>query len=197
MSFRIEILVEEPSMEAFLRNLLPRILPKGIVVDTNCFIIPHQGKQDLRLRIPRRIRAYRHYPERVYLIVIQDQDSNDCVLLKQGIVDDIRQADAHVPALVRIACRELENWYLGDLRSVEMVYPGSRASKLVMKSKFRSADRLNGSDEMKNLSPHFSKIACARAMAKVIDTESGRSHSFLKTVEGIRSFVGQIDFGEN
>ena len=34
----IEILTEEPSMEYFLRGILPRILPDDFMIDVNCFI---------------------------------------------------------------------------------------------------------------------------------------------------------------
>lgn len=38
-----ELLVEEPSMEAFLRALLPRLLPQGRTFEVHAF----QGKGDL------------------------------------------------------------------------------------------------------------------------------------------------------
>ena len=41
---RVEILVEEPSMQVFLRGLLPIVLPEGFALDFNCFIRPHQAQ---------------------------------------------------------------------------------------------------------------------------------------------------------
>ena len=49
-----ELLVEEPSMEAFLRAFLPRLLPLGSTFDVH----PFQGKTDLLGKIEARLRGY-------------------------------------------------------------------------------------------------------------------------------------------
>jgi len=43
----LELLVEEPSMEAFLRALLPRVLPAGRTFEVHAF----QGKDDLLAKL--------------------------------------------------------------------------------------------------------------------------------------------------
>ena len=50
----LEVLVEEPSMEAFLRALLPRLLPQ----DRTFEIHPFQGKSDLLGKLEARLRGY-------------------------------------------------------------------------------------------------------------------------------------------
>lgn len=50
----LEVLVEEPSMEAFLRSLLPRMLPKGSTFE----VYPFQGKQDLLDKMALRLHSY-------------------------------------------------------------------------------------------------------------------------------------------
>ena len=45
-----ELLVEEPSMEAFLKTLLPRLLPQ----DRTFQVHPFQGKQDLLSKLQAR-----------------------------------------------------------------------------------------------------------------------------------------------
>ncbi len=50
----LELLVEEPSMEAFLRELLPRMLS----VECTFKIHPFQGKPDLLDKLQNRLRAY-------------------------------------------------------------------------------------------------------------------------------------------
>lgn len=169
----VEILVEEPSMAVFLTGLLPRILPDGYTLNDNCFIRPHQGKQDLQSRLPSTVRAYRNYPKPVKLVVIQDQDSADCRLLKQRLVELIHFSNPAVPYLVRIACRELENWYLGDLDALQHVYPASKASKYKGKSRFRNPDIPQGSAELKKLDQQFSKMSCARAITSFQQFISG------------------------
>ncbi len=48
------LLVEEPSMEAFLRALLPRLLPQ----DRTFEVHPSQGKRDLLGKLEARLRGY-------------------------------------------------------------------------------------------------------------------------------------------
>jgi len=75
----LEILVEEPSMEAFLRKLLPRLLGE----DRTFGIYPYQCKDDLPGKLPQRLRGYAAWlPEKWRIVVIVDRDGNDCVLLK-------------------------------------------------------------------------------------------------------------------
>jgi hypothetical protein len=49
----VELLVEEPSMEAFLRGILPRILK-----EVSFEVYPSQSKKELLLGLPARLRAY-------------------------------------------------------------------------------------------------------------------------------------------
>ncbi len=49
----LELLVEEPSMEAFLRALLPRLLPQ----DRTSRFHPFQGKSDLLSKREARLRG--------------------------------------------------------------------------------------------------------------------------------------------
>lgn len=50
----LEILVEEPSMEAALKNLLPGMLPEP----TTFRLLNFQGKQNLLRQLPARLRGY-------------------------------------------------------------------------------------------------------------------------------------------
>lgn len=186
---RLEILTEEPSMRYFLEGLLPRILPDDFVLNVNCFVYHHQGKSDLQKRLPNRIRAYQNYPQEVLVLVVHDQDSNDCILLKTKLLEMIDAVGLDIRHLVRIACRELENWYLGDLNSVEQIYPESKATKFAAKAKFRNPDKLQGSDEMKRFSEAFTKINCARTIAPLLSIEKNKSVSFNHFVSGLQRLL--------
>jgi hypothetical protein len=185
----LEILVEERSMEQFLRGLLPRILPDGFILDQNCFIRPHNGKSELKKKLPPTVRAYRNYHRPVRLLVIQDQDSNDCKRLKQELLTLVRENNDDLRCVIRIACRELENWYLGDLEAIEAVYPRSKASSLSEKTRYREPDVLNGSEEMRRLSPLFAKTDCARRIAVLMHPDRNRSHSFNQLVSGVKKLL--------
>ena len=49
----VELLIEEPSMEAALRLLLPKVLG-----DLTFEVYPHQCKDELLVRLPQRLRGY-------------------------------------------------------------------------------------------------------------------------------------------
>lgn len=183
---RLEILTEEKSMEVFLRGLLPRILPEKFILDQNCFIHSHEGKSHLVKSIPRKMKAYPHFSEEVRVLIIHDQDSNDCIHLKETLINLCNDKVLH---LVRIACRELENWYLGDFDAIERVFPNIKASKYSKKAKYRIPDNLNGSEEIRLLTKNFSKVQTAREMCKHIDIERNRSKSFNHFVKGLHRLL--------
>ena len=186
---RVEILVEEKSMELFLENLLPKILPERYVLYVNCFIRPHEGKSHLSKSIPKKSRAYKHFNTPVKLIVVHDQDSNDCKNLKRKIEESVRANNEQIPLLIRIPCKELENWYLGDLKAIEGLYPKSRAERYINKAKFRIVDKLNGTEEMERLSKEFTKTFCAKNICAHMDIDSNSSTSFNQFVSGVRKFL--------
>ena len=97
---KLIFILEELSMKELLDRILPRILPEGVDFQT----IPHAGKRDLELSLPRKLRAWNE-PD-VAFVVVHDQDSNDCVELKRELQGICAMSGRQV--LIRIACRELE-----------------------------------------------------------------------------------------
>ncbi|MDR1306402.1 MAG: DUF4276 family protein, partial [Treponema sp.] len=110
---KIVFLLEEPSAKEVLLVLLPQIIPLEKVA-FQC--LPHEGKSALQKSIPRKIRAWNE-PD-VHFVILHDQDSADCVALKKELCK-LAENDNHPDTLVRIACSELESWFLGDLSAVE------------------------------------------------------------------------------
>lgn len=185
MSYKsLEILTEEPSMEYFLRGLLPRILPKEYVLDENCFIRPHEGKTDLQKSIPAKMRAYAKYGYPVKVLIVHDQDSNDCKVLKNKLIE--LSGATNVPCLVRIVCRELENWYLGDWDALAKVYPEVRQSR---KDRFKNPDAVFGAHEIGLLTQKFGKIHAARSLGEIISIQANTSPSFRQFISGLSKFL--------
>lgn len=127
----IEFLLEEPSAEAALNQLLPRLLPSG---DTwRC--VPHQGKDALLIRLPALLKNYArrlpHDPD-LRIVVLMDADA-DCRKAKARLEQLV--AAAHLPTkttaapgqpfrvLTRLAVAELEAWFLGDRQAIQAAYP--------------------------------------------------------------------------
>ena len=75
---RIVFLLEERSMQVLLDGLLPRLFP-----DLPFLCVPHEGKRDLELSIPRKLRAWRE--PGVRFAVIRDNDGGNCVQLKAAL----------------------------------------------------------------------------------------------------------------
>lgn len=120
----LEILVEEPSMEAFLRSFLPRLLPQGHTFE----IHPFQGKNDLLGKLEARLRGNaRWLPAEGRMVVVVDRDDDDCRMLKRKLDSIARKTGLRTRArsesqpwqlVNRIAIEELEAWYLGDWMAV-------------------------------------------------------------------------------
>ncbi|MDR2786417.1 MAG: DUF4276 family protein, partial [Treponema sp.] len=76
----------------------------------------YEGKQDLENHLENRIRYWKT-PETVF-VVIRDQDSGDCHAIKRTLKAKCEAAGRR-DAIVRIACHELESFYLGDPAAIE------------------------------------------------------------------------------
>jgi Domain of unknown function (DUF4276) len=176
---RLVFLLEETSAKFFLDSLLPRILPPEVGFLT----IPHEGKQDLRRSIPRKLKGWR-YPEDRF-IVVHDQDSSDCRSLKTEL-QMLCLGSGRSDVKIRIACRELEAWYLGDLASLDQEY-GSQLQRQRDSRLFRAPDAIvNPSQELTRRIPSFSKTDGARRMGRIIDLENNGSSSFRLLLETVR-----------
>ena len=183
---RLIFLLEEPSAEAMLRGVLPRILPEDCSPEFKVF----EGKQDLERRLTRVLKAWRT-PDCAF-VVLRDQDSGDCHRIKHRLVELCRQSwRGDLPVVVRIACRELESFYLGDLSAVEEGLGVSGLAGKQNSRKFREPDKLGSpSRELERLTNGlYGKVAGSRAIAPHLNINDNRSHSFRVLVAGIRKLT--------
>ena len=156
-----------------LEGILPQILPGGI--GYRCVVF--EGKQDLEKRLPKRLRGWQHIEETKF-IVLRDQDSADCRLIKQRLIEICREA-GRPETLVRIACRELESFYLGDLAAVGQAFDKANLGKQQKGKKFRNPDMLsNPVQELQKLVPDYQKLSGSRKIASQMKIDANRSESF-------------------
>lgn len=176
-------LLEEPSARVMLEGILPHLLPPEVIPRFLVF----EGKQDLDKRLERRVRGWRA-PD-TYFVAIRDKDAGDCQIIKQGLCDKLANA-GRSDSLVRIACHELESFYLGDLAAVEAGLNRQGMSKLQNKSKYRTPDAISSpARELARLAD-YQKVAGSRAIAIHLKLDgSNRSHSFNVLVHGLRRFI--------
>lgn len=143
-----EIIVEEPSMEAFLTVLLPRLLDGRATFD----IHPYQGKSDLLKKLEGRLRGYAKWlPDDHRILVLVDRDDDDCVELKTSL-DELAGKAGLVTKVGgnhkwqvanRIAIEELEAWFFGEWTAVRTAYPKLKATT-VAKEAYRDCDKIAG-----------------------------------------------------
>lgn len=181
---RIIFLLEERSTKELLDILLPRILPPGISFIT----IPHEGKADLQKSVTIKLKAWNE-PDS-HFVIIQDQDSNDCHLLKMKIKDLCKDCGKDV--LIRIACHEMEAWYFGDLEAVSRAY-GKDLTKYSGKKQYRDPDAIaSPKRELRKLLPEHEQIAGARKIAPYMNPDRNTSRSFNTLINGLRKMADFI-----
>lgn len=181
---RLVFLLEEYSMKVLLEGLLPRIFP-GL----NFLCVPHQGKQDLEQSIPRKLRAWREPGAR--FVVIRDQDSGDCLAVKERL-RGLCAAGHREDTLIRIACRELEAWYLGDPDALADAYRNELLRNIGNKAAFRHPDNVqNAADELERLIPEFQKVSGARLLGPLLEPGRSKSQSFGVLITGIQRLISE------
>jgi hypothetical protein len=180
----IVFFLEEPSAREMLAGVLPRILPDNIQIRYFVF----RGKQDLEKNLKNKLRGWR-IPDSVF-VVMRDQDSGDCKAIKAKLTDLCREVGRE-GVLVRVACRELESFYLGDLVAVEQGLGLKGLGRQQQKKKFRNPDELvNPAEELYRLTGNrYDKVAGSRAIAPNLSLEVNRSNSFRVLLSGIANLV--------
>lgn len=185
----VELLVEERSMEAFLRTLLPRVLPENCTHEVHAF----QGKDNLKRNLLARLRAYvRWLPEDWRILVLVDRDSEDCEMLKNELEETARRAGLRTISrhgrwqlANRIVVEELEAWYFGNWEAVRRAYP--KVSPNVSNRRgYRDPDGVVNTweafERILRRHGYFSnglrKTEAARAIAEHIEPAENRSGSF-------------------
>jgi hypothetical protein len=175
-------------MKVLIDGLVPRLFP-----NLSFLSVPHEGKRDLELSIPRKLRAWRE--PGVLFVVVQDNDGSDCLALKEGLAQ--RCAGAGRPdTLVRIVCQELEAWYLGDLEQLTAAFHAPELAGLGNKAAYRNPDAIvRPSSRLTALVPAFQKVSGAREMSRRLTREGNASRSFQVFVDGIARLAGPLAGG--
>ena len=176
-------LLEERSAEVMLRNVLPRFLPE----DVNLVFITFEGKSDLENNVENKIRGWSR-PDS-YFVVMRDQDNADCKDVKARLIQKCSNTGKS-NILIRIACHELESFYLGDLHAVELAYGKRMPSQ--RSRKFREPDTLsNAADILKMITQYeYQKIDGSRRISDFLILDgSNRSNSFNVLLSGIKKLL--------
>ena len=198
------ILVEDNSTEATVAILLSRLLANH--PEHTAEIVPFGGKQRMLGRLRERfyMLARSHYADQV--IVVIDQDTDDCEALKRRIYDDAvsaglvlrYQSTPESSLRIRIAMTELESWFIGDPAAVRAAYP--RITERDLRLRRRDPDALSDASEWlgRRLTSHgyysdrMRKIEAAQAIAPHLNLapDANASQSFRLFLRTLRETYG-------
>jgi len=182
----IVFFLEEQSAEALLATMLPRLLPPEI--GYRCLVF--EGKQDLEKQLVRRMRGYR--APNAHFVVLRDQDAGNCKTVKIELKRKCKEAN-RPEAVVRIACRELESWYLADLAAVERALNKKGLRKLQSKRVYQTPDQIvTPSRTLAQIAPDYQKVGGSRAIGPHLDLENKRSQSFVHFVVAVRRLAHKL-----
>ena len=204
----VEFLVEEPSMEAALQALAPKILG-----NVSFAVHPHQCKQDLLEKLPGRLLGYsRWLPEDWRILVVVDRDNEDCHRLKRrlermaskaGLTTRSAARGSTYRVVNRLAIEELEAWYFGDWEAVQGAYPRVPAT-VPLQPRYHNPDGIRGGTwesferilkDARHVQGGLRKIEAARAIAAHMDPERNTSRSFQVFHAALREMVSSWSVG--
>ena len=181
------VFTEEMSAKVMLESLLPRMLPQDMHIQCVSF----EGKQDLEKQLPIKLRGWRT-PD-THFVILRDQDDGNCHHIKRNL-KSICNAANKPKVLIRIACRELESWYFGDLAAVEVGLEINGLIDLRRKARYRDPDRIiNPSAELKNITKNrYQKVNGSRIIGKHLSLDNTCSRSFRNFIRGVRTKLGTV-----
>ncbi len=177
--------LEEPSARYLLEGLLARILPEGTSVTYLIF----EGKQDLEKQLLPKLRGWRR-PNCAF-VVLRDQDSGDCRIIKKKLAELVRESGRE-PSLVRVACKELEAWGVGDWVAVAEAFDMRHLKAQSVKETYRDPDKLSSPVEaLRKFIPDYQKGDGARRVGVLLDPARNHSRSFLAFCSGVQKLVAE------
>lgn len=180
---QIVFLLEEISARDLLEGLLPKLLPETV----QCHFLVFEGKQDLEKQIVRKIRGWRG-PNACF-VVMRDQDAGDCRVIKKGL-ETLGKQCIGAKVLVRIACRELESWVLGDWHAIAEAFERPELIAQATKAAHRIPDKVvRPVDTIRKFIPEYQKRDGARRVGPLLDLDRNQSESFRSFCRGVKRLV--------
>jgi len=191
----IHVFTEEQSAKNVFEVILPKVLPQNVQFR----VYPHQGKQDLERALRKVVPSISKVPGSKILIT-RDQDSSDCTVVKNEL-NAIIKDNCHCPYFIRIICRELESWFLGDMDAIKHAFSRFNPDQYRSKAPFRNVDKIsNPGTYLLRLIPEFSnritlpKLETSETISPFLDIDNNRSASFQQTISAIKRL---IEYEEN
>lgn len=201
----IEFFLEEPSAAEALRYILPKIFSDDVSFDFLIF----EGKHYLLHNLSTLLKGYQWIPDDWRIMVLIDEDREDCHQLKERLETAAREAglvtksralpNSSFQVVNRLAIEELEAWFFGDIEALHEAYP--RVPKnLQDQAKYRDPDAIRGGthEALEHIlkranyyKGNLPKREVAQNIAQHMVPSRNRSKSFQVFVEGLKACVGK------
>ena len=118
-------------------------------------------------------------------MVLRDQDAAQCTAVKERLTDLV-PPDRRAATLVRVACRELESWIIGDWVALAKAYDQQRLAANSARASYRDPDLLSRPvEEIRKFIPEYQKRDGARRTGALLDPSTNRSKSFRAFCSGV------------
>lgn len=172
-------LLEEGSAEEMLKKFLPRCFPT-----LRCTYRRFSGVNNLLKRLEKTI--CNHSDTQCPIVILCDQDDKDCVALKKKILSLCRKSGQRSRCIVRIACRELESWYLAQLNVVANHFGVPELSH--HQNRYNNPDNIDKPSKVleRLTKQQYQKVKGSRIMGQYLDPAVDRSISFKHFVDTLR-----------
>ena len=185
----LHVLTEERSFQPVFERIVSDLFPNGIPFKVH----PHQGKQDL-LRALKTVVPILSRQSTARILVAVDQDFDNCLNLKSELQEALQGCTT--PYKIRIVCRDLECWFLGDFEAIGKAYPRFKPSLYSSKARFRDVDAIpHSASAILKIVPelfgrkHLPKIEFSGKVSEFLTVDRNRSVSFGHMVSAIRELT--------
>jgi hypothetical protein len=180
--------LEEKSAQAMLEGFLPRALAGKWEVTHRATYVVFEGKRDLESKLGKKLNKWLN--PNSYFIIIRDTDSGDCVKILDNL-KSICQRSGKINFLIRLAIKELESWYFGDLAGVEKGLGVANLVKYQVKKKYRDPDAISSpSNELRKITNgEYQKVSGSRKIGQHLSINQNRSGSYNRFLTGIRAIT--------
>nr|WP_319375518.1 DUF4276 family protein [uncultured Methanoregula sp.] len=161
---------------------------------SSAYFLPNPKDRSLLHQLPAKLRGYSHLPDEYCIIVLVDADDDDCIQLKEKMINLHEQLFNQPPCvLFRIAVEEMESWFIADLHAVKSAYPKAKIQKIenippdsivgawehLAETLGKKCSDCDGSD----------KLEWARKISPHLDLNNPKSTSLFHFIQGVERII--------
>lgn len=173
----IFVLTEEKSSAIIIKHL-----SISLKLNHRVRILSHDGFGDLKNSIPKKLNSQHHIMTR--FIILCDADNADCAARKRQLVDLV-PPNKRSKTIIRIACRELESWYIAQPDALQ--FAGTIKHKISKRLLSRDPDQIDKiKEELKKYTHQRGQVDLAQKIGPHLKPDDIRSKSFFHFIAALQ-----------